>query len=128
MIFPIAKLADYFSISAVYRVKASGSAPVPPTAHQSVTELLKAEDPDAEIWSEGKYLYMRASRLAAKMILIDDDGSRYYLSPTEDAGVFQIRKLSHTRNMNVIFSISLKPEARQNSEDLKEFLQALSVS
>lgn len=126
MIFPVTKLANYFSIDATYRIKGSGSASVPARSRRSVIDLLRLEDPDAKTWVEDKHLCVRSDKLAARTTLIDGD-NRYYVSPTENAGVFRIRKLSHTRNMNVIFSISLKPEVRQNPDDLAEFLQALNA-
>lgn len=118
IIFPIEKYGEYFSITAKYRIKKSGSSKVPKISQKDVLEKIKSMSikfkllDDFEIESSQDLNKM-------KFKVLDSD----YMFSRKHDNVYRIRKLSNTRNANVIFSIQLLKE--QDSADLKNFISNL---
>lgn len=125
LIFPTAKLGEYFSAQAFFRVKKSGSSNPAMRDWNSILEVLKKQLPLTSFRKEGKKYFVTTQRT-----LSNDDayptvnGLPYYLSGSR-AG-YQVRRLGSTRNENVIFKINLKDSAIQHQADLDSFKAALS--
>ncbi|MCT4508830.1 MAG: hypothetical protein N4A48_08725 [Tepidibacter sp.] len=117
IVFPIEKLEIYFDILANFRIKTSGSSDVPYKYHSEVKELFEQNFSECSIVSEEKKSYLTTNyHLPNKTKLI---GKKYRFQFNKDGNRYLIRKLSNTRNANVIFSISLK--LNQNSDDILLF-------
>ncbi|MBE6877885.1 MAG: hypothetical protein E7488_01780 [Ruminococcaceae bacterium] len=122
IIFPVEKFTDYFDIACVYRTKKSGSSEPAAKDYQNIIKIISNKCPHAEIHvdnSTGKsrlYVY-NADNLSGKSYSI---GNYTYLLKAVRKNILEIRRLSNTYNMNVIFNISLKKA--QNAEDLNTFI------
>lgn len=118
IIFPIKHFQKYFDVFATYRVKKSGSS-VP--SKNCIEEIENSLENHRIIHSEidfknGKsYIKLQAKNDKFKIQAIHYD---YQFNPIKD-NLFEIRRLSNTKNANVIFSISLMKEQAEN--DLIEF-------
>lgn len=122
IIFPIEKFGKYFDVTAKYRIKKSGSST---PAKKDIPTLIKLlEDTYKVTFShiDGKKLFVSSSADIAK-IRFEHNKFTYYLAP-KNTNEYEVRKLSNTYNMNVIFSISLKQS--QDLSDLKSFEDDLS--
>lgn len=117
VIFPIRKFADYFDITAKYRIKKSGSSSPAKKDIPAVTEKIRAYYPTARFYRDGKKVFVRLSEPLTEDRFILGDYT-YYLS-AQDNGCFEVRRLSNTYHMNVIFSIRLIKH--QSRKDLEEF-------
>ncbi|MBE6841285.1 MAG: hypothetical protein E7510_00445 [Ruminococcus sp.] len=117
IIFPIRKFPSYFDITAKYRIKKSGSRAPAKRDVETIKSFLKNMYPNAKLSSEGKKLFISIQELINTDRFVIDK-STYYLSK-QSSNNYEVRKLSNTYNMNVIFSIKLK--CSQNKDDLKEF-------
>lgn len=117
VILPIRKFSSYFSIQANYRIKKSGSGEPSKKDFPVLKNAIQAIYPSASFLEQGKKLFSTINDSIGldKFIL---GGNTYYLSPRIN-GRYEIRRLSNTYNMNVIFSIQLKKP--QDPLDLKEF-------
>ncbi|MGN0679367.1 MAG: hypothetical protein ACI4JS_06875 [Oscillospiraceae bacterium] len=117
VILPIRKFAEYFDISATYRIKKSGSGkPAKKDIPEIIREISKIY-PTIEYYKEGKSLIVcTPENVSQKMFSL---GKYTYLFSKQDTNTYEIRKLSNTYNMNVIFSIWLKRS--QDLGDLREF-------
>ncbi len=117
IIFPIRKFADYFDISANYRIKKSGSGEPSQRDTPAVKNLISSVYPNAEFVSDGKKLFVSLNdNLSQNKFYLND---RTYLLSPRDYDYYEIKKLSNTYNMNVIFSI--KSKRPQDPNDLLEF-------
>lgn len=102
-IFPIEDFANYFTVSAEYRTKKSGSNNVGFTRLKSVSNFISSNDYGIkEIISDGDKLFITSTQNLDNHRFILD-GFEYMFAIRGD--VFEIRKLSNTKNANVIFSI-----------------------
>lgn len=117
VIFPIRKFAAYFNILAKYRIKKSGSGEPAKKDISIVTQTIKNAYPSAEFSIEGKKLFADIPGTISKCRFILGKYT-YYLS-IQTRNRYEIRRLSNTYNMNVIFSIQLKKS--QDKNDLLEF-------
>ena len=117
VILPIRKFAEYFSITASCRIKGSGSSKPAEKDYDFITQAIKQVYKNAIFFQNNKKLYASISEPVYKK-RFPINSNIFYLS---DLGndTYEIRKLSNTRNMTVIFSIKLKKS--QDINDLAEF-------
>ncbi|MEG1668604.1 hypothetical protein [Chryseobacterium sp.] len=123
VLFPIEKYGEYFNTTALYRIKKSGSQDVSSSSVDEVKEYFVSFDKGASLLFTGKKLYVatkKQMKLKARFLVGDKE---LFVSKIED-GVYYLRKLSNTRNANVIFSIQLKKD--QDVNDLISFVEALN--
>lgn len=121
VILPIDRFEEYFSVSATYRIKKSGSADPSRTNVPEIKSILGARGCRYELLMDGKKMFVRTTDNLSGLKL---RGVKYtYLFNQTERGVYNIRKLSNTQNANVIFSISLK--RAQDIKDLQEFEKSI---
>lgn len=117
VIFPIRKFGKYFDITASYRVKKSGSRKPAKKDIDIIKQYIKCQYSNTNFIQDKDKIYVEIDTP-----LITDrfrlDGFTYYLSK-QSSNKYEVRKLSNTYNMNVIFSIKLIKS--QSLIDLKEF-------
>lgn len=107
VIFPIEKFGDYFDVTAVYRVKKSGSSNPGLRYVAMVERLLEERGVRYEnLRFEGKKLFVDIFGEASEF-KISCDGVEFFFRKGQGDG-YAVTKLSKTNNANVIFSISLK--------------------
>lgn len=117
VIFPIRKFASYFDISAAYRIKKSGSGEPAKKDIGMVKQEIKNIYPSAVFTNEDKKLFAKITTpLTIDRFVL---GKYTYYFSGQAPNVFEVRKLSNTYNMNVIFSIELIKT--QDADDLDEF-------
>lgn len=117
VIFPIRKFDNYFDISATYRIKKSGSTEPAKKDIGIVKQEIRDIYPSVFFTNEGKKLFAKITApLTIDRFVLGK--YTYYLSE-QSPNVFEVRKLSNTYNMNVIFSIELIKT--QDAGDLDEF-------
>jgi len=121
IILPVNKFRNYFDVSSKYRIKRSGSSESSIKYRQSVLKKLKEEYEINDYTIEGKKLLI-SSNLEINKIRFVLGNYEYYLAEKEN-GIYEVRQLSNTYNMNVIFAISLK--TTQITADLLNFEKAL---
>ena len=119
VILPLEKLLDYFSVSAVYRVKKSGSSDPTPAQMESLISILKKRYTEVFVKKEEKHY--QVYNCPNSMPSITKDGYEYLFR--NDGKYYTVRRLSNTYNSNVIFSIKLKK--RQEEKDLNQFVDEL---
>ena len=117
VIFPIRKFEQYFDIIASNRIKKSGSGEPAKRDIPAVKQMIKAYYATARFSQEEKKLFVDISERIHKDRFILGDYT-YYLSE-QNSGDYEVRRLSNTYNMNVIFSIELIKA--QDENDLEEF-------
>lgn len=118
-IFPIRKYGEYFDISATYRIKKSGSSSPAKKDISSVIQKIKSKYSTVSFWQENSKLFVKMSEP-----LIEDKfelGKYTYYFSEQAENNFEIRRLSNTYNMNVIFSVRMKKS--QDKQDLLEFVK-----
>lgn len=118
IIFPIEKYSHYFDISCTFRVKKSGSSGVPKYLQGDVLEFIRQEDPNCGV--NDSFEIESSVDLNKFSFSI---GENDFLIKEKSPNLYRVRRLSNTRNANVIFSISLIQE--QNKEDLEEFIKRI---
>lgn len=118
IIFPIDKFSEYFDITAVYREKKSGSSRVPKSREKEVSDYLSDANIDFNIVEDFKI--QSESNLDDYKFEIE---SYTYMLREDTEDIYKVRRLSNTRNANVIFSIYLKKN--QDDEDLNIFKSRL---
>ena len=119
VIFPIEKFEKYFSVSATYRVKKSGSSDPSKVNISEIKNILDSRKYSYELVVDGKKIFVETAK---EMDGLKLRGMKYtYLFNQITEGNYNIRKLSNTQNANVIFSIQLKKE--QDKRDLQAFEQ-----
>lgn len=117
VIFPIRKFKQYFNIVANYRIKKSGSGEPAKKDIDAVKDMIKSYYTTARFSQEKKKLFVDVSeKINTDRFTLGD--YTYYLSK-QNSGNYEVRRLSNTYNMNVIFSIELIKS--QDENDLKEF-------
>ena len=118
VVLPIRKFASYFDVIANYRIKKSGSGDPAKKDFNIVKSTIKNMYPSVSFTEDNKKLYVLISTpLASDKFQLGN--YTYFFSKQDQPGLYRIKKLSNTYNMNVIFSIQLKK--KQDSDDLKEF-------
>lgn len=117
VILPIDKFGEYFDISANYRIKKSGSVEPAKKSFALIKQVIKEHYPSATFYENGKKLFINLSEKIINDRFIIGDNT-YYFSKKETNN-YEIKKLSNTYNMNVIFSIKLIKE--QDINDLEKF-------
>ena len=118
IIFPIKHFQRYFDVSAVYRIKKSGSKVPPKNCVEEIKNTLANQrilHSEIEFDTDKAYIRIQNKSEKFKIQAISYD---YQFNPVKD-DLFEIRRLSNTKNANVIFSISLVKEQSEN--DLIEF-------
>lgn len=123
VIIPINRLGDYFDISATYRTKRSGSRSLPKKDISLVEAYFKSLYQFAQFITRDGNTYVCNLEYSGSP-RIEIGNNKYYLNDS-DAGMYEIRKLSNTENMNVIFSIKLTKE--QDENDIILFKEALGI-
>lgn len=119
-ILPIRDFAKHFHVTAMYRVKRSGSAAVGKRNLSRVIQYIKASGyPVERHVAEGGKLFIYSSvNLHDERFIFD--GFEYMFSYRGDR--FEIRKLSNTFNANVIFSIFKKEQKGLSDTEFKAVL------
>jgi len=121
VIFPIRKFARYFDITANYRIKKSGSDEPAQKDIENVKQAVKARYGTASFSQLQKKLFVTIAEPMATYNFVL--GEYTYKLSKRDTSTYEIRKLSNTYNMNVIFGIQLIKS--QSPEDLREFEEEL---
>ena len=105
VILPIEEFAEYFNVSAKYRIKRSGSSSVGSGNIDKVIEYLKSTFPNIELKTtyDKVFIYTNDNLHNQRFII---GRNEFMISKRENN--FEVRKLSNTFNANVIFSIELK--------------------
>lgn len=121
VISPIESFSDFYSITAKYRVKKSGSRKVGKTYQK----LLSEEIMNANIFEEpsfeyGKKMCVKSSVFTGKEKM-EINGERYKFAKINDDS-YEVRRLSDTNNANVIFEISLKNENGLSESEFRKIL------
>ncbi len=124
VIFPVEHLSKYVDVSATYREKKSGSSIPPYSSFSDIEKLLKNNNYSFESPSfyQGK-VYIEIHDIMNTFKLKGQ--SHDYLFNHKINEIFEIRRLSNTRNSNVIFSIYLIHN--QNMKDIYQFQQDLKL-
>lgn len=122
IIFPIEKFDKYFTFSAMYRIKKSGSSNPSTKNIAEIEKLLKIIDVNAkiEIIKDECYAIINTDK---DLLIIKGDNYRYQLKREKEK--FKIRRLSNTSHSNFIVSIKLK-HSKQSKTHLKIFEKSLS--
>lgn len=118
-IIPIGNIERYFDIKATYRVKKSGSSAVGERNIIEIISFIKSNYSNVRISRDrGKiFATMSADLHNAKFILC---GKEYMFSKRGEE--YEIRKLSNTRNANVIFSIDYNNTVGISCSEFKQIL------
>lgn len=117
IVFPIQQFGKYFDITAKYRIKKSGSSEPAKKDIPTILEILEQKYEITKSRIQGKKLFVLGNENISKVKF--ERGKYTYSLVPKSENEFEVRKLSNTYNMNVIFSISLKKE--QDKTDLKIF-------
>lgn len=117
IIFPTPQFGFYFDITATYRIKRSGSSEPSKKYQPMVVAQLQSEYEINNTVAKDKKLFVTGNSSLDKVRFIKGN-YEYYLAPKGE-DLYEVRQLSNTYNMNVIFSIILKKE--QDPSDLKIF-------
>ncbi len=123
VLFPTEKYGEYFKTSCVYRIKKSGSNDIPKSYIDKINERFSLFDKNATVFAEGKKVYLittKSMSVKDKFTIADEE----YMVSEIIGNAYYLRKLSKTRNANIIFSISLQKE--QDEADLIAFKKELS--
>lgn len=118
VILPTNKYGEYFETTCIYRIKKSGSSDVLSRDADKVVSLF---DGQSHKYVDKKKLYVKSDKYSVRDRL-SLGGYDYFVSEKLEEYLY-IRRLSNTRNANVIFSVTLKQQ--QNSFDLELFEKAL---
>jgi len=121
VILPIHKFDKYFDIFAKYRIKKSGSGEPSKKDIPDVKQPIEAFYKTVSFTTQGKKLFASLNEPISQDRFIL--GKYTYYFSEQSAGIYEIRRLSNTYNMNVIFSIQLKKS--QDPLDLAEFEEDL---
>jgi len=117
VILPIQKFGEYFSVSATYRIKKSGSSKLAKKDFTNAQMIILNKYKTSKFNIEDSSLFVNINeRVSVKSF----EFGKYTLYLSEiGTNQYMVRKLSNTRNMNVIFSIKLK--RYQDKVDLTGF-------
>lgn len=122
VIIPIEKFSEYFSINAKYRVKKSGSRPPAKKDYALIIDYLYNTYGEFDYIPSGSRLFVRINKSIDNFKFVCGNNSRYFLAH-QGGNAYEVRNLSNTSNMNVIFSISIKK--KQEIADLLKFKKDL---
>ncbi len=103
ILFPINRIQEFFSISAKYRVKKSGSRKVSGKNLNDIQNYVFTRYNCVPVVKDGKIIVASENISHTDSFMIN--GKYYMFSARDD--IYEIRELSKTRNANVIFSVSL---------------------
>ena len=122
-LFHIKDIANYFNIECQYRIKKSGSSSIGLTHKESVVKSI-----DKMKLNNYRYTYNNGNLMVfttdkVDKMTFDINGNSYMFSKRNDC--YEIRKLSNTRNSNVIFSVYLKSNVKGLSND--DFIKELQI-
>lgn len=117
VILPIRRFKQYFNIIANYRIKKSGSGFPAKKDISAVEQLIREYYTTAQFSQKNKKLCVNISEEVHKDRFTLGSYT-YYLSERSSEN-YEVRRLSNTYNMNVIFSINLIK--KQDNDDLDEF-------
>ncbi len=124
VIFDIDKFEKYYDISAVFRIKKSGSTNPNNSDLEEIQTLLDlGSTENRNLHSDGHYVEVELPNFREDR-LVRTGGKFDFLLKRTSGNTFRITKLSNTYNANVIFSISLKRE--QDQTDLLQFESDIS--
>ena len=129
IILPIDRFGEYFNVSAKYRSKKSGSNPPAKRDIPDIISILECRlkintDSIIRVLEQGKNKLFVVSKQNLSGTKFDYGKYTYYLSNREEPIGYEVRRLSNTNNMNVIFSITAKKE--QLNSDLELFKAELT--
>ncbi len=125
VVFNIDNFEKYYDISAVFRIKKSGSANPSASDMKEILQLLEVGSVRfSDLKSDGRYVNVKLPDFQENK-LIRTGGKYEYQFKRLNGDNFRITKLSNTYNANVIFSIDLLRE--QDPADLKEFEKDLGL-
>lgn len=120
-IIPVQNLNNFFSVSATYRVKRSGSCTVSKNKQEKVINYINNLNFNIEeVIDNRKNIYIKSSSNMDKIRFILDN-YEYMFSQRDD--LYEIRQLSNTFNSNVIFSIELMNDVQGLSRE--QFIKSL---
>ena len=121
VIFPLEKLNSYFSITAKYRIKRSGSSNVGQSRIKMIANYISNQNYSiTSTRVDGDKLFATSPRnLHNRRFIMDAYEYMFSLR----GGEFEIRKLANTYNANVIFTITRKENLPGLSDS--EFISAL---
>jgi hypothetical protein len=122
IIIPIDKLDEYFTFSAKYRVKKSGSARPSKKNIDELNKLLESLNVNTSIFFCEKECYAKFNYSQDEFVI---SGEKYRYKFSKDGDVYKIRRLSNTKNANFIVTIRLK-KFKQDNQDLIAFKKDLS--
>lgn len=122
VISPLDDISRYYSLSAIFRVKKSGSSNVAKSSQEMVAQrIVESLNVSASQIEYGVKMRVDSPLIADKQ-KIEINGYVYMFSKTPD-GCFVIRRLSNTNNLNVIFSVSLKNESGLSEDSFRSILK-----
>ncbi len=121
VIFPLNKFGQYFDVSANYRIKKSGSREPAKKEIEAVQQVIKNQCSATVFRQVGKKLIAELTAPVARDRFVL--GNHTFYLAHRDANAYEVRKLSNTRNMNVLFQIRLIKT--QAAEDLAAFQASL---
>ncbi len=123
-LLPLGRFKQYFDISAKYRIKRSGSAPVGKSNIHNILSYIQTNYPINNFRIDNKKLFITSPDMLHNHRFIFN-AYEYMFSSNTSANEYEIRKLSNTYNANVIFSIKLKNDITGISD--AEFISQLSI-
>lgn len=124
-LFPLDKVEQFFSISAVYRQKKSGSRETSASFLNDVESAIQKHIDlnQIELGIINKRVFV-SSEYDINKLRFNSTHNNYMLSHKK-GNLYEVRTLSKTNNANVIFSISLKPNVKGLSKS--DFLDLISL-
>ncbi|MBP8661618.1 MAG: hypothetical protein KBI09_11995 [Mesotoga sp.] len=128
IISSLESIEKYYNVEATYRAKQSGSVVVPKKDREDAVNYLKKSEAYIECLSSAEEMLVSFSKR------LDESGKYFRLSnkcyylhlseSNQNQYIYKVRKLSSTKNSNVIFSLELKAQ-KQSEEELKKFRDSL---
>lgn len=115
----IDELEYFFDITAKYRIKKSGSSKVPKKDYENILNYILDKYPIDKYTYKNNSLFVKSNNNLQK-ISFEYKNFTYKFSIKENS-YFEVRRLSKTRNANVIFSLRLK-ENTPNSLSNEQFI------
>lgn len=124
VILPLEKLEQYFAVTAVYRVKKSGSRSATKSDLTLMAQFIKSMYDCEAVVSEDEIL-CSLNFESKKYIKIPDETRYLLVKSTSNPHAYTLRRLSNTANSNVIFSLKLK--SGQDPLDLVKFHERIGM-
>lgn len=117
IIFPIKNIENYFSFSAKYRPKISGSSNPSKNNLEEIEQILSEIYNNYKLEFKGEECFVTIKDSRDKIILF---GDKYRYQFSKENKKYKIRRLSNTKNFNFIVSIRPK-NLIQKESDLSNF-------